>query len=90
MWGKDVRQRLDAHGILIQGHVLAIPRSCWGKTGKTAYIYYGRQKGSNGCEEPMAHEDNQEILLGQGPSLAHEGHLAVNGRTVVLPWSRIA
>lgn len=36
--------------------------------------YYWGQEGPYGGEEAMADEDNEKVLLGQGPGLAHQCH----------------
>jgi hypothetical protein len=53
---------------------------------ESAYEYYGRHECPEGGEEPVSHENDQEVLLGQGPSRAQEGHLAVDGRATVI-WA---
>lgn len=35
----------------------------------------------------MAHEDNEKVLLGQGPGLAHQCHDVNSDRRGTAPWS---
>lgn len=52
-----------------------------------AYKYYWCQEGPYGGEEAMAHQDDEKVLLGQGPGLAHQCHDVKATGAGPAPWS---